>query len=78
MENPTACLNINLTQVIIGHTELMKNDVYYETYCIGINTIFASILPFIALMFFNMRIALQLRYKKVITNMANECCSLNK
>jgi hypothetical protein len=56
-----------MTQVIIGHTALMKNDVYYETYCIGINTIFASLFPFIALMFFNMRIAfaLQLRFKKV-------------
>ena len=59
-------LEINLTRVIIGHTDLMKNDLYYDTYCIGINTIFASIFPFIALTFFNMRIALELRCKKVI------------
>ena len=66
-ESLIAYLEVNMTRVIIGHTALMKNDVYYETYCIGINTIFASLFPFIALMFFNMRIAfaLQLRFKKV-------------
>ena len=55
---------INLTRVVYGHTELMKNDVYYETYCIAINTIFASLIPFVALMFFNVRIALKLRFGK--------------
>jgi hypothetical protein len=60
-------LPVNLTRAVIGHTALMKNDIYYDTYCIAINTIFASILPFIALMFFNVRIALKLRYgRKVI------------
>ena len=58
---------INLTQVVIGHTELMKNDVYYDTYCIAINTIFASLLPFVALMFFNVRIALKLRFGKRVS-----------
>ena len=58
---------INLTRVVIGHTELMKNDVYYETYCIAINTIFASLLPFVALMFFNVRIALKLRFGKRVS-----------
>lgn len=61
----TAYLPVNLTQVVIGHTALMKNDTYYNTYCIAINTIFASLLPFIALMFFNVSIALKLRSKKV-------------
>ena len=56
---------INLTRVIIGHTDLMKSDIYYNIYCIGINTIFASLFPFIALMFLNVRIALELRSKKV-------------
>ena len=58
---------INLTEVVIGHTELMKNDVYYETYCIAINTIFASLLPFVALMFFNVKIALKLRFGKRVS-----------
>ena len=58
---------INLTRVVYGHTELMKNDVYYETYCIAINTIFASLLPFVALMFFNVRIALKLRFGKRVS-----------
>ena len=58
-------LMINLTQVIVGHTELMKDNTYYNTYCIGINTIFASIFPFLALLFFNVSIALKLRSKKV-------------
>ena len=56
---------INLTRMSIGHTELMKNDIYYNIYCIGINAIFSSLLPFFALMFFNVRIALKLRNKQV-------------
>ena len=58
---------INLTRIVPGHTDLMKNDIYYDTYCIGINTIFASLFPFIALMFFNVSIALKLRYGKKVT-----------
>ena len=64
---PKANLLINLTRVVPGHTDLMKNDIYYDTYCIGINTIFASLFPFIALMFFNVSIALKLRYGKKVT-----------
>ena len=52
--------------LIIGHTALMKNDIYYDTYCIAINTIFASLFPFIALMFFNVRIALKLNYGRKV------------
>ena len=58
-------MKMNLTRVTIGHTDLMKDDSYYNIYCIGINTIFASLFPFISLMFFNVRIALKLRSKKV-------------
>jgi len=57
-------MSINLTRMSIGHTELMKNDIYYNIYCIGINAIFSSLLPFFALMFFNVRIALKLRNKQ--------------
>ena len=64
---PKPHLFINLTRVVPGHTDLMKNDIYYDTYCIGINTIFASLFPFIALMFFNVRIALKLRYGKKVS-----------
>lgn len=63
--NSVAYLAVNLTKVVIGHTDLMKNDIYYNTYCIAINTIFASVFPFISLMFFNISIALKLHKKKV-------------
>ena len=68
VENFKLNMSINLTRVSIGHTELMKNDIYYNIYCIGINAIFSSLLPFFALMFFNVRIALKLRNKQVKTS----------
>ena len=66
-------MSINLTRMSIGHTELMKNDIYYNIYCIGINAIFSSLLPFFALMFFNVRIALKLRNKQVKYQCLNQC-----
>ena len=54
---------VNFTRVIVGETDLVKNPVYYNTYCIGINCIFASLIPFIALGFFNISIVLELRAK---------------
>ena len=70
-ENFKASMSLNLTRVFIGHTELMKNDIYYNIYCIGINAIFSSLLPFFALMFFNVRIALKLRNKQVKASIHN-------
>ena len=61
----SAYLTINLTRIVVGPTHLKQNQIYYNTYCIGINTIFASLLPFLALMFLNISIALELRSKKV-------------
>ena len=72
VENFKVNMSINLTRMSIGHTELMKNDIYYNIYCIGINAIFSSLLPFFALMFFNVRIALKLRNKQVRTYLLNK------
>ena len=53
----------NFTRVIVGETKLVQNPLYYNTYCIAINCIFASLIPFVALTFFNISIVNELRAK---------------
>ena len=53
----------NFTRVIVGETDLVQNPLYYNTYCIAINCIFASLIPFVALTFFNISIVNELRAK---------------
>lgn len=42
-------------------TELRKNRLYYQIYCIGLNTFFASIFPVASLLFLNISTVLALR-----------------
>ena len=54
-------VTFNSSIVSVDYTPLRKNTYYYNIYCIGINSLFASLFPFIALMFFNVSIALELK-----------------
>ena len=56
---------VNVSRVIVDGTALKNNPTYYNVYCIGINMVFASLLPFIALTYFNVSIALRLRARTV-------------
>jgi hypothetical protein len=53
--------NTTTTSMHVESTWLKKNRFYYNIYCIGINSMFSSIFPFFALMFFNISIALELK-----------------
>ena len=59
----TVMMNVTLNSSVVSvdYTPLRKNAYYYNIYCIGINSLFASLFPFIALMFFNVSIALELK-----------------
>ena len=41
----------------IDYTDLRKGTIYYNLYCIWINFVFASFIPFILLLYFNISIA---------------------
>ena len=56
-------MTVNFTRVIVGETDLVQDPTYYNTYCIAINCIFASLIPFVALTFFNISIVMELRTK---------------
>ena len=58
-------IEMNVTRSIVTNTNLKKNPVYYNIYCIAINTFFASLLPFIALTYFNISIAKKLKARQV-------------
>ena len=44
-----------LRQIRISPTRLRQDRLYYSVYCIGLNTVFASLLPMAALLFLNVR-----------------------
>ena len=54
----------NITELKPTPTKLRENDMYYHFYCIWTNNVFATFLPFITLMFFNVSIALELKSNK--------------
>lgn len=55
---------VNVTMTIsafqIEETQLRKSSIYYNIYYIGLNMIFASLLPIILLLYFNISIAREL------------------
>ena len=51
----------NITEFKPTPTKLRENDMYYHFYCIWTNNVFATFVPFITLMFFNVSIALELK-----------------
>ena len=51
----------HLTVSYIDYTDLRKGTIYYNLYCIWINFVFASFIPFILLLYFNISIAKKLR-----------------
>ena len=52
-----------LTVSYIDYTDLRKSIVYYNLYCIWTNNVFASFIPFLSLLFFNVSIAMELNSK---------------
>ncbi len=42
-------------------TALRRDKYYYRIYCVGLNTVFASVLPLLSLLYLNMRTVAQLR-----------------
>ena len=63
-----------LTETYIDFTDLRKSIVYYNLYCIWTNNVFASFIPFLSLLFFNVSIAMELNSKanrKKVSSISN-------
>ena len=51
---------LNITRTVrrfrIVPTALRTNQLYYNVYCVGLNTVFASVIPLLSLLYLNTRL----------------------
>ena len=59
---------LNITRTVrrfrIVPTALRTNQLYYNVYCVGLNTVFASVIPLLSLLYLNTRLTFSAIFRR--------------